>query len=207
MRSRILIAISLLLIASELAAQTKPRTPPLLRRSIRILGGYAWPVSREPWLKYWTPGPTASIEFMTRVSQQFWLGVSADGSGFWFRAGKFTQLNPGAQLRNIPIALLTVDLAGRLDLSSGKRWTPYFAFSAGIGKVSEAVYIETINSVRVIRFNIPGRTRLQGGLAGGVELQLSRKVAVDAEVKGTYIHNDPAVGWNVAGRGGLRFLF
>jgi hypothetical protein len=209
MRSRILIVALVLLVGTDLSAQTRTGTAPLppLRRSIRIMGGYAWPVSREPWVIYWKSGPAASVEFLSRIAQPLYIGIGGDVQGFWFRSEKFLRLNPGTGLRNLPIALTSIGVIGHLDLTVRRRLTPYLALSVGIGRVSEAVYVETVDSVRVTHFNIPGRTRLACGIAGGLDYLITRRLAVDLEVKGTYFNNDPAVGWFVVGRSGLRFLF
>ena len=63
-----------------------------------------------------------------------------------------------------------------------------------------------IAGVRVIYYDIEGRTRLTLGFGGGVDYYIYRWLLLQAEVKMTYAHNDPQRSLIPLLRGGVIFV-
>jgi hypothetical protein len=207
MRRCFLVAVLLTIAVEGGNAQKTTRTPGFVREKfVTIFAGFSFPLGRGGFLEYWQPGPAAGIEFSTRVSRYFSLGLGVNAAAHWFRAGKFGNDHPGVPVLNLPVAHIGVELIGRLDLLPAKRVNPYFGFSLGAVRMSGATYTASINAVRVVYYDLPVRTRLMFGVNPGVEFRLGRSVALDVEGKFLYVNNDPNVSWTVAPRAGIRFI-
>jgi hypothetical protein len=133
--------------------------------------------------------------------------VGVDVAGYWFKARKFASEHPGVALENKPVAHVVIALVGRFDLLPGNRLGPFLGAALGASRLTEAVYQEVIDSVRVTYFSIPGRTRLTAAVLGGADFKVNRWFAVTAEVRLTSVIHDPDAGFMVTLRGGFRFMY
>jgi len=64
-----------------------------------------------------------------------------------------------------------------------------------------------IAGVRYTYYNVGGRARLTLGAVAGALYALDYNFSLVAELKATYVHNDPAVGLLLHGRGGIQYKF
>ena len=133
------------------------------------------------------------------------LGVGFDAAVFFFGRATFALKYPGVPLQARDIAFLNVYIISTYSLLSGKRLNPYIEANIGVSRLTEATYRQNVQEVRVIYYEIPGRTRLTFALGGGVDVSLLRWMSFRAEANAAYVLNDPNAGLIFSLRGGPRF--
>ena len=208
MRKRTTVTAILFLAAMQCGAQSLTLPPgPVRSHSISITGGYAWPGSHDGLTKYWGPGPSASVEFLTSVSRVVSLGFDLEGSAFWFRGPVFVSAYPNLPFRNPPVAQIVAGIVGRFTITPGKKFAPYVGGMIGLSHVTGAEYRQDSDSGRVTYYYIPFQTRLAASVFGGVEYRVSRRLAFEAEGRALYVNDDPDVGVVAVLRAGIRLFF
>jgi hypothetical protein len=100
-----------------------------------------------------------------------------------------------------------VALHTKILLLPSYRTCPYIVVELGASRITEATYRKVIAGARVTYYSVGGSTRLTAGAAGGVDIVLSRWLAVELEAKASYVHNDPDAGILAAARAGFRVRF
>jgi hypothetical protein len=98
-----------------------------------------------------------------------------------------------------------VYIAMKCALMPSMRFSPFVAATIGATHISEAIYGDVIDSVRVTYYSIPGRNKLTLGISAGADLYLARWITFELEAKANYVHNDPDLGVASFIRGGFRF--
>ena len=185
-----------------------PRYPDTSSRAqvLIISGGIASPLSRVPVTDFWSGGPSMSMQFAVAVNRTVELGVGFEGGMFRFEADEFVRKFPSVLPQDRTIYYGNVFMVMRLNLAPGRRVAPIIAPSLGVLKLSPAEYkILDQDSVRVTYYNIPGRFRLAGAVAAGLDVFFTKWLAFDLEARFLYAHHDTETGWTFSTRGGLLF--
>jgi hypothetical protein len=200
--------------AGELDAQVRPdsraapeRKAPALRQAISLTAGYSWPLSREGITEFWQPGPTASIGFSVAVNRSVSLGLGLDLARFRFSESRFASANPGIAPQKDDVFWTSVSVGGRFAFLPGMRTNPYLSGSVGASRLTEALYRVVVDGTRTTYYHVGGSTRLTAFLGAGADIFFNRSLALEVEIRGAYIHNDPDFGLALSGQGGLRFAF
>ncbi len=186
--------------------QQLPRKKPVsypVGNLIFTFGG-GQPESHYGLTHYWLRGPSGSISYMISVNRYHALGIGADATLFYFSRKDFGLSNPGVEVKAKNIALLNVYLAWKLSLLPSMRTCPYLGFNVGIARLTGATYQSVVNGFTQTYYLIPGKSRLALGPTAGADILVIRGLALEAEAKATYLHNDPAGGIIIFLRGGLR---
>jgi hypothetical protein len=180
---------------------------PSQKTSLRLVGGFAWPLGHKGFTEYWQPGPNGEVQFLVSVNRRVWLGFNLDASAYWFRAGTFALQNPGTPGQNKAVAHTFAGIVLRTDFTPGRRLGLYGGVETGAVIITPAEYYEDRSGVRVTYFRIPSSTNLGLGVFLGLELAAGRRVAIDLEPRILYVHNNPDVGLVTALRTGIRFIW
>jgi hypothetical protein len=173
-------------------------------RTIEIFGGAGLPMTHPSFTRYWLRGPSAGMSLLFRASEHIKLGFGAEATLFSFRRGNFFAQNPGVPVQAKDMVFVNVYLLMRRYFQPTLRTSPYVGAELGFLRISGAEYKEIVNGVRVTYYDIPGALRLTASAVLGVDQYLSRRLAIQVDVRATYIHNDPSVGLILGGRGGLK---
>ena len=194
---------------SQVSGQTirpkkQPPVAPYPRITIALTAGGGQPESRRGLKDFWLRGPSGASSVMISVDRYHAFGMGLEGTLLYFNKAGFANRWPGVALQARNIAFLNAYLAWKLTMIPQKQTTPYLSLNAGIGRLTGARYQEIVNGVRTTYYDISGRTRLTLGAAAGVDIMLTRGFALEAEVKSTYVHNDPDVGIMIFLRGGVK---
>lgn len=214
MIQRRVISLSLLLLAlilheSSFAQLRGGRRPQQVQRtSVVLLFGITNPQSHGRLREFWLNGPSGSAEFRVHLSPLWSLGAGGDMSLLYFDEAAFTQRWPGVPLQkkqNLFLGNIFLDAAYTPFPAS--RLRPYVKGQLGAEFISEAIYRQVIAGVRYTYYNVGGRTRLTLGAVAGALYALDYNFSLVAELKATYVHNDPAVGLLLHGRGGIQYKF
>jgi hypothetical protein len=203
------VATVLLLVVTADAVHAQPaqtREQPL-RQAVSATVGAGFPLSHEGITAYWQPGLSASMRFTTSVTRYVGIGVGVDASQFSFDGAAFEAEYPSVVPEAHDLLQVGVSLHAKILLLPSYRTCPYIALELGASRLTEATYRKVIAGARVTYYNVGGSTRLMAGVAGGVDIVLSRWLAVELEAKASYIHNDPDAGILAAGRAGFRVRF
>jgi outer membrane protein W len=144
------------------------------------------------------------MSLLFRASEHTKLGFGAEATLFSFRRGNFLAENPGVPVQAKDMVFVNVYLLMRRYFQPTLRTSPYVGAELGFLRISGAEYKEIVNGVRVTYYEIPGALRLTASAVLGVDQYLSRRLAIQVDVRATYIHNDPSVGLILGGRGGLK---
>jgi hypothetical protein len=187
------------------ALQQQPPALQFKRQSLSISYGMGAPQSRSALTSFWTGGPSVSASFFVNVSRVVAMGLGVDVSHLLFNEGAFRNAYPTVPVEASDIYLANIYVGTKISPMPTMRFSPYLTGSVGAMKMTEAQYRKVINEVRVTYYNIPGMTRLSFGIAGGVDIYISRWFALQLEAKSTYVHNDPDVGIATFFRGGFKF--
>jgi opacity protein-like surface antigen len=178
--------------------------PPYQKQSLTLSFGAGIPQSRTGLTSFWEMGPSVSVKFMIHVNRALAFGIGLDVAHLWFKEHSFQSRFPGIAVRPQDITMGALSLAMKYSLLPTMRFSPFVGATVGATRLSEAVYRETVDSVRVTYYNIPGRTRLTFGLTAGLDIYVVRWLSLQLEAKTTYIHNDPDLGFASFLRGGIR---
>lgn len=174
-------------------------------RTVEIWGGIGIPVTHPSFTRYWLRGPSAGTKLLFSASEHTKLGFGAEATLYSFRRGNFALLNPGVPVQVKHMVFVNVYLSMRRYFQPTLRTSPYIGGELGFLRISGAEYKEIVNGVRVTYYDIPGALRLTVSAVFGVDHYFSRRFAIQADVRATYIHNDPSVGLILGGRAGCKF--
>ncbi|HET6272207.1 MAG TPA: hypothetical protein VFG32_04455 [Bacteroidota bacterium] len=208
-RQRSILFLVLLYIPLALAQDEHPASPsalahPYRKQSLIISFGAGIPQSRNGLTSFWEMGPSISVKFMVNVNRALAFGMGLDLAYLKFNEQSFQSELPGIPVRSKDITLGMLSLAMKYSLLPSMRVSPFVGATLGATRLTGAVYKETVDSVLVTYYNIPGRTRLTFGLTAGVDIYLVRWLALQMEAKTSYVHNDPNLGFTSFLRAGIR---
>lgn len=154
---------------------------------------------------FWNMGPSGSVRFMIKVSKPVSLGVGVDAALLKFDQSAFRAAYPTVPVQSQDIMTTNVYLAMKCAVMPSMRLSPYVGLTVGATRISEAIYSEVIDSVRVRYYNIPGSTKLTFGFSLGAEVYITRWLTFDMEAKTNYVHNSPDFKAAFLFLGGFRF--
>jgi hypothetical protein len=180
--------------------------PIVKRQALTVSFGTGIPQSRSGVTSFWDKGPSGSITFLVNVSRPVSLGMGIDAVVLEFNEGAFRSTYPAVPLQSKDMVMANVYLAMKCVMMPSMAFAPYCGLTVGATHISEAVYGNVIDSVRVSYYNIPGRTKLTLGVTLGADIYLNSWLAFDMEAKTNYVHNDPDLGLTSFVRGGFRFI-
>lgn len=168
--------------------------------------GLTTPRGREGLKEFWLSGPSASLEFLVHVNREFALGAGVDYSILYFNQSAFVTRWPGVTLKakdNLTVFNLFFDALYSFLPDGDIR--PYVGAQIGAVFIKEAIYREVVGGVRRTYYNVGGDTKLAMNMATGAMFQLDSQIALLAQIKGTFVHNDPAVGSLLHLRAGVQY--
>ncbi len=174
-------------------------------KTLEVWGGMGLPLTHTSFTDFWKRGPAMGFGLMLRVTDNLKIGVGIEASLYSFRRGTFLERYPGAPLPAQDQTLVHLYLSIRNYFQARSRFSPYLGGDIGFARISGAENKEVINAVRVTYYDIPGTTRLTIGGVAGADYYLARGFALQADVRGIYLHNDPNVGLVLLFRGGVKF--
>ncbi len=191
-------------------AQPAParRVRQVQRTSVVLMFGMTNPQGHDRLREFWLTGPGGAAEFRVHLSPVFSLGAGGEMSLLYFDEAAFNRRWPGVPLQtkqNLFLGNLFLD--GAYAPLPASRLRPYFKGQLGAEFISEALYRQVIAGVRYTYYKVGGRTRLSLGMAAGASYALDYHFNLLMEVRATYVHNDPAVGLLLHGRGGIQYKF
>lgn len=184
----------------------RPSSLPLSdpKHSLMLSFGVGALHSRNGIMSFWEMGPGGSVTFMINVKRELAFGMGLDIAHVSFRDAAFRSTFPGIPVRQKNITMGALSLAMTYSTLPTMRFSPFVGATLGATRLSKAVYRQTVDSVRVTYYNIPGRARLTVGLTAGADIVLVRWLALRIEMKTIYIHNDPDLGFASFFRAGVR---
>jgi hypothetical protein len=141
--------------------------------------------------QFWAPGQTVSAEFLINITSRFSLGIGVDAARYPFREPWFVLAYPTIPPQSTDLYWWNLYFASKLAFPGRTRFVPFALGQIGVSRVTAAEYREVIGGVRVIYYDIKGRTRLTVGFGGGVDYYVYRWLLLQVEAKMTYAHNDP----------------
>ena len=174
-------------------------------KTIEILGGMTLPLSHDGITDFWLRGPSANVCLMVRMKDNFKVGIGAEAALFTFRLGAFNERYPGVTPEAKNLGLLHVYLAFRNYIRPSLRFSPYIGAQVGFARLTGAEQKEVINGVLITYYDIPGTTRLTFGASAGIDYYISRTTAVQLDIRGMYMNNDPNLGITASVQLGAKF--
>ena len=177
-----------------------------LRPMFNVTLGLTSPQGHEGLREFWLNGPGGSAEFLIQLNPLFALGVGADMSLLFFDERAFAERWPGIPLsgkQNLFVG--NVYVGATYSFLPGRQTRPFVSAQVGAEFITEALYRQVIGGVRYTYYDVGGKTRLALGVAAGASISLDYDLALLVELKGTFINNDPNVGFLAHGRVGLQF--
>jgi hypothetical protein len=177
------------------------------RQTFTISYGIGIPHSGSGLRQFWNRGSSGSASFLIHVGRPVSVGLGVDLAFLPFDKTAFAVIFPAVPLQAKDLVLTNVYVVVKYSPAPTMRLQPFLSLNVGVLMSSKAEYREVINDVRVTYYNIAGITRLAGGLGAGIDLWLAPWIALQAEAKGVYVHNDRNIEITSAFRGGFRFTF
>jgi hypothetical protein len=174
-------------------------------RTVEVWGGIAHPLNYASFKRYWMRGPVAGFAMYFRASNESKIGFGAEATLYSFRAGNFTVWNRDVPVQIKDLATLNVFLALRRYFRPTLRSSPWMGIEVGFTRITGAEYKQIVNGVRVTYYEVPSAFRLTATLTTGIDYFLTRKLAVQAEARVTYLHHDENLGLAIGARGGVKF--
>jgi hypothetical protein len=174
-------------------------------KTIEILAGVTLPLSHEGITDFWLRGPGANACLMVRMKDNFKVGIGVEAALFSFRLGTFEERYPGVTPEPKDLGLVHVYLAFRNYIRPSLRFSPYIGAQVGFARLSGAEHKEVVNGVLTTYYDIPGTTRLTFGASAGMDYYIFRTMAVQLDVRGMYMNNDPNLGITVSVLLGAKF--
>lgn len=205
MRSPISFLLVLLVCARGFSQYTQPASSVAKKQTLTVSFGAGIPQSRDGIKAFWDMGPSGSAKFMVNISKPVSFGVGVDAALLRFNESAFRFAFPNVPVRSTNVMMANVYIAMKCVLMPSMRFTPFLGATIGATHVSEAIYGDVIDSVRVTYYSIPGRSKLTFGISAGTDLYLARWITFEMEAKANYVHNDPDLGVASFIRGGFRF--
>ncbi|MBM2841933.1 MAG: hypothetical protein HW412_2461 [Bacteroidetes bacterium] len=154
---------------------------------------------------FWNVGPGGSTRFMITVSKPVSIGIGVDAAFFSFDEQAFRNAYPTVPVRSKNMMMANVYLAMKCMVMPSMRLSPYVGLTLGATRLSEAIYGEVIDSVRVNYYNIPARTTPTFGISLGAGIYIVQWLSFDAEAKTNYVVNNPDLKAAFLFLGGFRF--
>jgi opacity protein-like surface antigen len=174
-------------------------------KTIEILGGMTVPLSHDGITDFWMRGPGANVCLMVRMRDNFKVGVGGEAVLFSFRRAAFGERYPGVTPEVKDLGLLHVYLAFRNYIRPSLRFSPYIGAEVGFARLTAAEQKEVINGVLITYYDVPGTTRLTFGASAGVDYYISRTMALQLDIRGMFMNNDPDLGITASVRLGVKF--
>jgi len=174
-------------------------------RTLEILGGMTVPLSHDGITDFWMRGPGVNVCLMVRMKQNFKVGVGGEGALFSFRLGAFNERYPGVTAEIKDLALIHVYLAFRNYIRPTLRFSPYVGAQVGFARLTGAEQKAVVNGVLITYYEIPGTAHLTLGASAGMDYYLSRRIAVQLDLRGMYMNNDPDLGMSASVQLGVKF--
>jgi hypothetical protein len=195
--------------------QARPGTPPSrrpepaapLRHAISVTAGKSWVLSRPGITQFWRPGPAASLCFQVAVNRSVAVGLGLEVAKFQFSESRFNAVYPGIAAQNDNLFWTSVWVGGRMAFLPGRRTNPYLGAAIGASRLTEALHRVIIDETRTTYYNVGGTTRLTASVVAGADIYMNRSLALELEVRGISVHNDPDLGVGISAVAGLRFSF
>lgn len=205
MRSSISFLLILVMCSRSFSQHTQLNAPFPKKQTLSVSFGAGIPQSRDGITRFWDMGPSGSATFMVNVSKPVSFGIGVDAALLKFNESAFRFAFPGVAVQGKDVVMANVYIAMKCVLMPSMRFTPFLGATIGATHVSEAIYGDVIDSVRVTYYSIPGRGKLTIGVSAGTDLYLARWITFEVEAKANYVHNDPDLGVASFIRGGFRF--
>jgi hypothetical protein len=184
-----------------------PATQQSFRRiTLAFTAGYGAPLSKTALRQFWKGGPAMSASFMVGVNRSVAIGVGLDAAMLIFDKSNFAVTYPGVPVQSRNTTFLNLSIGWRYTPFWKNRFAPYFGATVGAGRFTGAEYKQIVNGVRATYYEIPGITRLSVGGVIGANYVLTGRVALIAEGRGTYLHNDSEAGVVITVSAGIRFF-
>jgi hypothetical protein len=180
-------------------------SPRFKKQTLTLAFGTGIPHPRSGLISFWDMDLSGSARFMVSVSKPIAFGFGVDAALLKFSESSFRSAYPTVPLQSKNMALANVYIAMKWSMMPSMRFCPYVGIALGATHVSEAIYGDIIDSVRVSYYNIPQHTRLTLGFELGTDIYITHWLAFDLEAKTNYVHNDPYLGAASFVRGGFRF--
>lgn len=212
MTKKRLSVVLIVLLVLDGAALAQPRrlrrAHQVQRTSIVVTLGVANPQNHGRLREFWLNGPSGSAEFRVHLNPLLSLGGGGDMSLLFFNQEAFVARWPNVPIKtkeNLFVGNLYLDAAYAPLPASILR--PFLKGQVGALFVTEAIYREVIAGVRYTYYSVGGRTRLTLGVAAGATWAFDYNFGLVAEIKATYVHNDPAIGLLLFARAGIQYKF
>jgi|GEM_PF-1281838 len=174
-------------------------------KTFEVLGGMTLPLSHDGITDFWMRGPGVNVCLMVRMKTNFKVGIGGEGALFSFRLGAFNQRYPGVTAEVKDLGLIHVYLAFRNYIRPTLRFSPYVGAQVGFARLTSAEQKAVVNGVLITYYEIPGTTRLTLGVSAGMDYYVSRRIAVQLDVRGMYMNNDPDLGIAASVQLGAKF--
>jgi hypothetical protein len=174
-------------------------------KTLEVLGGMTVPLSHDGITDFWMRGPGVNVCLMVRMKDNFKVGIGGEGALFSFRLGAFNQQYPGVTAEVKDLGLIHVYLAFRNYIRPSLRFSPYIGAQVGFARLTGAEQKAVVNGVLITYYEIPGTAHLTLGASAGIDYYLSRRIAVQLDVRGMYMNNDPDLGIAVSLQLGAKF--
>lgn len=191
----------------ETAPVRRPEPPAPLHNAISLTAGESWLLSRSGIKEFWRPGPTGSLFFQVAVNRAVSVGLGLEMAKFRFSESRFNKAFPGIPAQRDDLFWTSVWVGGRMALLPGMRTNPYLGAAIGASRLTEALHRVIIDETRTTYYNVGGVTRLTATVMAGADIHINRSLALEFEVRGISVHNDPDMGVVVSATGGLRYAF
>jgi hypothetical protein len=180
-------------------------SPPYKKQSITLSFGTGLTHSRAGMTSFWDMGYSGSVKFLVNVSKPVSFGVGVDVAQLQFNEQSFQATYPAVPVQSNNIIMSNIYIAMKCMMLPSMRLSPFVGLTLGATHLSDAVYRDIVDSVRVTYYYLPGRTRLTVGLSAGASVYLSHWISIDMEAKSNYVFHDADLGMSSFFRGGFRF--
>jgi len=174
-------------------------------RTIEVLGGMTLPLSHDGITDFWMRGPGVNVCLMVRMKDNFKVGIGGEGALFSFKLGAFNQRYPGVTAEVKDLGLIHVYLAFRNYIRPTLRFSPYVGAQVGFARLSGAEQKAVVNGVLITYYEIPGTAHLTLGASAGMDYYVSRRIALQLDIRGMYMNNDPDLGITAGVQLGAKF--
>jgi hypothetical protein len=148
-----------------------------------------------------------SLGFLVAVNRSLSLGLGLEVAQYRFSESRFIRAYPGITVQNDDIFWTSVSVGGRMAFLPGMRTNPYVGAAVGASRLTEVLHRVVIDGARTTYYNVGGTTRLTAIVLAGTDISFNRSLALELEVRGICVHNDPDFGFGISGMAGLHYAF
>ncbi len=163
------------------------------------------PLSHDGITDFWMRGPGVNVCLMVRMKDNFKVGIGGEGALFSFKLGAFNQRYPGVTAEVKDLGLIHVYLAFRNYIRPTLRFSPYVGAQVGFARLTGAEQKAVVNGVLITYYEIPGTAHLTLGASAGMDYYVSRRIALQLDIRGMYMNNDPDLGITAGVQLGAKF--